>query len=70
MAALRDLGWTVEMEAYEEYMLPDAVLAPSISGRVISTTISLDGDLLLPRLMVQPGGRMVPLDAAGRRILR
>ena len=70
VAALRDLGWTVEMEAYEEYMLPEAVLAPSISGRVISTTISLDGDLLLPRLMVQPGGRMVPLDAAGRRILR
>lgn len=70
VAALRDLGWAVESEAYDEYTLPDAVLAPAISARVLGSTLSLEGDMLLPRLMLVPGGRMVPLGATGRPLVR
>lgn len=70
VAALRDLGWIVEAEAYDEYALPDAVLAPAVSARVLGRTLSLEGDILLPRLMVVPGARMVPLGATGQPVFR
>jgi Leishmanolysin len=72
VAALRDLGWAVEPEAYEEYSLPDAVVSGGATPRVQSTAplLMLDGDLLPPQLMIQPGGRKVRLDARGRPILR
>ena len=75
VAALRDLGWTVEPEAYEEYALPDA----GVSGRIVSPRIqstgdvgarSLDGDILLPRLMISSAGRKVRLDLNGRPVSR
>ena len=74
VGALRDLGWTVEPEAYDEYTLPDAVVSGAASPRMQSAAgpllLSLDGDELLPQLMILSGGRKVRLDARGRPILR
>lgn len=70
VAALRDLGWFVETEAYDEYTLPDAALAPPVSTRLLGSTGSLEDDVLLPLLMVVPGGRMVRLGATGLPVLR
>ncbi len=74
VAALRDLGWNVEPEAYEEYQLPSNVLAGLVSPRVATVpnaaTHSLGGDVLLPQMMILPGGRQVRLDPSGRPILR
>ncbi len=36
VAALRDLGWVVEPEAYDEYALPDAVVSGAVSTRTSS----------------------------------
>ena len=74
VAALRDMGWAVESEAYEEFTLPETVLSAAVSPRVVSTRTVLGGmglerDLLLPTLMVIDG-RRVPLDANGRPRLR
>lgn len=74
VAALRDLGWVVEPEAYEEYALPDAVIAGSVSSRSVSArqlgSPSLDGDLLFPQLQITTGGRKVRLDPTGKPRLR
>jgi hypothetical protein len=72
VAALRDLGWNVETEAYEEYALPNALLtitgvAPRVFG---ATRESLAGDVLLPQLMITAGGRAVRIDARGRPLVR
>ena len=74
VAALRDIGWNVEPEAYEEYQMPAAALSGRVSTRTVTTPArsapSLDGDVLVPQLMVMPGGRTVPLDLTGRPLLR
>ena len=70
VAALRDLGWVVESEAYDEYTLPDAVLRASSSARVAIAVESLERDMLLPKLMITPDGRMVALDVMGRPVRR
>lgn len=74
VAALRDLGWAVEPEAYDEFTLPDAVVSGAASPRVLTPTgpqmLSLDGDQLLPQLMILSSGRKVRLDPRGRPILR
>ena len=74
VAALRDIGWTVEPEAYEEFTLSDGQISGRVSGRVQASrplpAASLDGDILLPRLMIGRGGRTLRLDAAGRPTLR
>ena len=72
VAALRDLGWNVEPEAYEEFTLPAAVLQPAVTARVVSpsrmmTTLqSLESDVLFPALMVI-AGRHVRLDPSTGR---
>lgn len=71
VAALRDLGWAVEPEAYEEFSLPEAVA----TGRVVSQPgvvagPTLDGDILLPELMITRSGLKRRLDARGRPALR
>ena len=71
VAALKDMGWNVELEAYEEYQLPSSVLSLRSGGgapvaRVASaspTLRSLAGDLLPPQLMIMSGGRKVRVDA-------
>jgi len=74
VAALRDLGWTVETEAYDDYELPDAVLSPGVSPRVQSAQPladqSLSGDVLLPQLMIRADGRKVRLNTLGRPVAR
>ncbi|HYW50817.1 MAG TPA: hypothetical protein VE861_09435, partial [Gemmatimonadaceae bacterium] len=69
VAALRDLGWNVELEAYEEYALPSAVLTGGVSPRVIGSAAAVESDLLLPQIMIRNGVR-VPLDAMGRPLQR
>ena len=69
VASLRDIGWNVEPEAYEEYQLPAAVLSGRVSPRVVTGGVqerTLDGDILFPKLMIMPGGRAVQLDVMGR----
>ena len=69
VAALRDIGWNVEPEAYEEFQLPAAVLSGRVSPRVVPGGVqerALDGDMLFPQLMIMPGGRAVKLDLMGR----
>lgn len=77
VAALRDFGWDVEPEAYEEYRLPEVVLSLSasvrsgapgaVSPRIVAVPgVSLDGDVLLPRMMLIPGRGRVMLDSLGR----
>ena len=67
VAALRDMGWDAELEAYEEFTLPEVVLqAPGLTARVVSPRPapiggSLEGDALLPEIMVI-SGRKVRLD--------
>ncbi len=74
VAALRDLGWNVETEAYDDYELPDAVLSTVVSPRMQSVQPlvdqSLSGDVLLPQIMIRADGRKVRLDAQGRPLLR
>jgi hypothetical protein len=74
VAALRDLGWIVEPEAYQDFTLPDAVVSGGVSPRVqaagAQATLTLEGDIQLPELMILPGGRKVRLDARGQPILR
>ena len=78
VAALKDLGWNVELEAYEEYQLPSSVLSPRIGGGAVSARVvrespllrSLAGDMLAPQLMIMPDGRKVPVDARGRPLLK
>ncbi|MES3034639.1 MAG: hypothetical protein V4813_11645 [Gemmatimonadota bacterium] len=75
VAALRDLGWVVESEAYDEFTLPEAVLSAAVvSARVVSARTALAGmelerDVLLPELMVIDGRRL-RLDLNGRPRLR
>ena len=75
VAALRDLGWLIEPEAYEEFTLPETVLSAAVvSPRVISTPsilggMNLERDVLLPELMVSDG-RRIRLDVNGRPRLR
>ncbi len=72
VAALRDLGWNVEPEAYDEYSLPEAVLAPGavtarvVSPRVVNTSMLLEGDVLLPEMMILSGRRVAIDPASGR----
>ncbi len=72
VAALRDLGWNVEPEAYDDFTLPAAVLAPEVTARVEGATRpsgavhSLESDILLPELMLI-AGRYVRLDPATGR---
>jgi hypothetical protein len=72
VAALRDLGWNVEPEAYDDFTLPAAVLAPAVSARVVGSAHmsgavhSLESDILLPELMLV-AGRYVRLDPATGR---
>ncbi len=79
VAALRDLGWTVEPEAYEDYVLPDAVVSGArVSGAGVSgvsprvqsaaTQLTLDGDVLRPQLLILSGGRKVRLDSRGHAL--
>lgn len=74
VASLRDIGWNVEPEAYDEYELPSSVLAGRIAPRIAATptgrAVSLDGDVLLPTIMIMPGGRVVKVDPTGRPLLR
>ena len=78
VAALKDLGWNVELEAYEEYQLPSSVLSPRIGAGVVSARTappspewrSLAGDMLPPQLMIMSDGRKVPVDAHGRPLLK
>jgi hypothetical protein len=74
VAALRDLGWVVEPEAYEEYALPDEVVSGSVASRKSSArqlaSPSLDGDLLFPQLQITRSGRTVRLDPTGKPGLR
>lgn len=74
VAALRDLGWAVELEAYDEFTLPDAPASTRVSARQQSSRIqsaaSLEGDALLPQLMIAPDGRKLRLDPSGRPLLR
>ncbi len=72
VAALRDIGWDVETEAYEDYALPEASrtlagVAPRVAG---TTRESLAGDVLLPQIMMTAGGRAVRIDVRGRPLLR
>ncbi len=75
VAALRDLGWVVESEAYEEFTLPETVLSAAVvsarvvSPRTIMTGMQLERDVLLPELMVIEGRRW-RLDPNGRPRLR
>ncbi len=78
VAALKDMGWNVELEAYEEYQLPSSVLSLRIGSGTVGARIapaspelrSLSGDMLPPQLMIMPGGRKVPVDAHGRPLLK
>ena len=74
VASLRDIGWNIESEAYEEFQLPASVLSGRVSARVAplpaAAGASLEGDVLLPTMMIMPGGRVVKLDARGRPAFR
>lgn len=72
VAALRDIGWDVETEAYDDYALPEASRTiPGVAPRVAGTTReSLVGDVLLPQIMMTAGGRVVRIDVRGRPLLR
>lgn len=69
VAALRDLGWNVELGAYEEYVLPELVTSQRIAvpggvaARVApAAAMELSGDVLPPLLQLLPGGARVRLD--------
>lgn len=64
VAALRDLGWSVELEAYDEFALPQAVLAGAVSPQVRGRVTPLESDLLLPQIVIVDG-RRVRMDAPG-----
>ena len=69
VAALRDIGWNVEPEAYEEFQLPAVVASGRVSPRVVTPIAplrSLDGDVLLPQLVIMPGGRVAKFDPNAR----
>jgi hypothetical protein len=74
VASLRDLGWNIEPEAYEEFQLPASVLSGRVAPRVVASSVAsgatFDGDLLLPTTMIMPGGRVVHLDQHGRPVFR
>ncbi len=78
VAALKDMGWNVEIEAYEEYQLPSSVLSPRVASGSADARIapafpdlrSLAGDVLPPQLMILSGGRKVHVDAHGRPLLK
>jgi hypothetical protein len=75
VASLRDIGWNVEPEAYEEYSLEPGVLTGRIAPRVTpppaaGRTYSLDDDMLLPQLIIMPGGRVVKFDPTIRAPLK
>ena len=67
VAALRDLGWDAELEAHDDFALPESVLsAPSVSARVVGPRLepiggSIEGDVLFPEIVVI-SGRKVRLD--------
>ncbi|MBC7842150.1 MAG: hypothetical protein H7099_07550 [Gemmatimonadaceae bacterium] len=70
VASLRDIGWNVEREAYDDYQLPASVLAGRVAPRVVTSSgdrgLSLEGDVLMPMLMILPGGRTLKIDSPGR----
>ena len=71
VAALRDIGWNVEPEAYEEFQLQPAVTSGRVSPRVATPDTplrSLDGDVLLPQLVIMPGGRVVKFESGNRAL--
>ena len=75
VASLRDIGWNVEPQAYEEYSLEPGVLSGRVAPRVTAAspsgrTYSLDGDMLMPQLTIMPGGRVVKIDPTIRGPLK
>jgi hypothetical protein len=73
VAALQDLGWTVEREAYDDYVLPEGVLTPLPSqkaGVALPSFVSLHDEVLKPKLLIVTGRRNVALDSTGRPILK
>jgi hypothetical protein len=64
VGALRDLGWVVEPDAYEDFFLIPPVqtreVAPRIAGGAESRLVFTD-DVLLPQLILTASGRAVPL---------
>lgn len=76
VAALADIGWNVELEAYEEYTLPEAVLRPAtvtarVTGpRIVNVSMSLEGDVLLPEMMIFAGRRVMLDPGTGRPRLK
>ncbi len=69
VASLRDIGWNIEPEAYDDYDLPASVLSTRVSARASASSsvrgLSLDGDVLLPTKMILRG-RVVKLDSQSR----
>lgn len=75
VASLRDIGWNVEPQAYEDYSLEPGVLSGRVAPRVTAAspsgrTYSLDGDMLMPQLTIMPGGRVVKIDPTIRGPLK
>lgn len=64
VAALRDLGWNVELEAYEEFALPSDVLTGAVSPQIRGRATPLESDLLLPEIVII-NGRRVRMNAPG-----
>jgi hypothetical protein len=75
VAALRDLGWNVELEAYDEYVLPDLVVTqrvgtptglPSARGASVGTapSLALEGDVLPPLVHLHADGTKQRLDGS------
>lgn len=73
VGALADLGWTVELEAYDDFALPAGVTpSPRIVGRQVQPVMlsSLAGDMLPPAIVVLRGGRKLRIDAHGSPLLK
>jgi Pilus formation protein N terminal region len=70
IGALRDLGWVVEPEAYDDFTLPSTAFTGGARVQGASEPVwSLEGDVLRPQLMVR-AGRKVRLDPNGLPVLR